>query len=119
MERTEELLSENRLEIFAVSHALEAHKTITGDDVLAIIDGRQGPLIDGRRYHTPKFKELAEDYHEQVVVAHINHGHVDVSLPELPELDAQGEPPSTANVAPTGVHANGSDAHVGTSSEET
>ena len=50
------LLEENRLQVLAVAHALERFKTITGEDVLAIIDGRPGPFIDGRRYHTDEFR---------------------------------------------------------------
>lgn len=30
------LLEENRLEVLAVTHALETHRTITGEDVSAI-----------------------------------------------------------------------------------
>lgn len=85
--RTEELLTENRLEILAIAHALETHKTITGEDVFAIIDGKEGPLVDGRVYHTEEFREIAEDYHNQVLLAHNTHGHVEVPLPKLPEIE--------------------------------
>jgi cell division protease FtsH len=81
--RTERLLQENRVEILAVAHALETHKTVTGDDVEAIIEGRQGPLIDGRPYHTPEFARLAETYHDEAVVAHRAHAAVRVPLPVL------------------------------------
>ena len=30
-----------------MAHALETHKTVTGQDVEAVIEGREGPLIDG------------------------------------------------------------------------
>jgi cell division protease FtsH len=83
MERTERLLRENRRGVLAVAHALETHKTVTGDDIQAIIEGRPGTLIDGTPYGTPEFDRLAEDYHHRVVTAHKGHGKVDIPLPLL------------------------------------
>jgi hypothetical protein len=82
-ERTEKLIRENRHEILAVTHALETNKTLTGDDIEAVIVGKQGPLIDGRPYHTTEFEREAEQYHDEVLEAHARHGSVDVPLPEL------------------------------------
>jgi cell division protease FtsH len=83
LERTTRLVGEHRLQILAVAHALETHKTVTGDDVEAIIDGRPGPLIDGRPYGSEQFAGLAEAYHREVVEAHKNHAKVGVPLPTL------------------------------------
>jgi cell division protease FtsH len=83
LQRAQKLLEENRLEIFAVAHALESNKTVTGDDIEAIIEGREGPLIDGRPYHEPGFLEVAEEYHRLVVSAHKSHSRVAVPLPRL------------------------------------
>jgi len=83
MERTEQLLLENRRAILAVAHALETHKTVTGDDIEAIIEGRPGTLIDGSPYGTAEFDRMAEDYHTRVVAAHKGHGKVDIPLPLL------------------------------------
>ncbi|HTJ76875.1 MAG TPA: AAA family ATPase [Acidimicrobiales bacterium] len=83
MERTERLLLENRRAILAVAHALETHKTVTGDDIKAIIEGRPGTLIDGTPYGTVEFDRMAEEYHNRVVAAHKGHGKVDVPLPML------------------------------------
>jgi cell division protease FtsH len=69
-DRTSALLTENRANVLAVGHALEMHKTITGQDVSAIIDGTEGPVVDGRPYHTPEFAATLESYHQQVMVAH-------------------------------------------------
>src|SRR5207244_2690885 len=44
---TQQLLAENRREVLAVAHALETTKTVTGEDISAIIEGREGPLVDG------------------------------------------------------------------------
>jgi ATP-dependent Zn protease len=80
--RTEALVANERRAVFAVAHALETHKTLTGDDVEAIIEGRPGPLVDGSAYASPAFLEAAESYHAQVVDAHARHSHVLVPLPK-------------------------------------
>jgi cell division protease FtsH len=82
-ERTKELVQANRFEILAVAHALETNKTVTGEDVEAIIVGRAGPLIDGRPYHSKEFEGIAEGYHAQVLNAHKSHSKVPVTLPLL------------------------------------
>jgi cell division protease FtsH len=64
------MLEDNRLQVLAVAHALESFKTITGEDVQAIIHGRPGPFIDGRRYHTPEFLKMAEEYRRKIVEVH-------------------------------------------------
>jgi ATP-dependent Zn protease len=83
-ERTEELLAANRREVLALTHALETHKTITGDDVEAIMEGVVGPTVDGRRYHEPEFLEIAEEYHTSALRAHRGTSE---DLAQLPELD--------------------------------
>lgn len=88
LERTKELLESHRGDVLAIAHALELHKTITGEDVLAIIDGTQGALLDGRPYHDAEFRQQAEEYHSRVVQAHKERGQVALALPELPALDA-------------------------------
>jgi hypothetical protein len=88
LEQTRLFLEENRHEVLAVAHALETHKTVSGDDVIAIIEGKQGPIIDGRPYQDPAFRELAESYHRQAVAAHRGHSNVDAKLPELAALPA-------------------------------
>ncbi len=80
-ERTAELLQEHRGDVLALAHALEAEKTITGDDVAAIIEGRPGPTVDGRPYHDAAFRQMLERYHEAVLRAHKEHGGVDVRIP--------------------------------------
>ena len=49
--------------MLAVAHALETHKTISGDDVVAIVEGTVGPL--GRRWTLPRSgrAEPLEHYH--------------------------------------------------------
>ncbi len=69
-ERTRALLEERRADVLSVGHALELHKTISGQDVTAIISGSQGPLVDGRPYKTQEFAATLESYHLQVLAAH-------------------------------------------------
>jgi cell division protease FtsH len=69
-ERSSALLRDNRGHVLALAHALERYKTITGDDVEAVMEGTEGPLVDGRPYHTPEFAATLETYHQQVMVAH-------------------------------------------------
>jgi cell division protease FtsH len=89
-DRTGALLRENRANVLAVGHALEMHKTITGQDVSAIIDGAEGPVVDGRPYHTPEFAATLETYHEQVMVAH--RGRDGAPLPVPVPAAKQAEP---------------------------
>jgi ATP-dependent Zn protease len=81
LDRTRQLIGDNRVAILAVAHALESNKTLSGEDVIAVIDGRPGPLVDGRPYHDPEFVEVAEAYHAQVLEAHKTKAKIDVPLP--------------------------------------
>lgn len=80
-DRTMALLEEHRDDVLTVAHALETYKTITGDDVEAIIQGREGPNIDGRRYHDARFLEELEAYHLACTAAHLQHGGVEGTIP--------------------------------------
>jgi cell division protease FtsH len=81
--KTEQLLRDNRVEVLAVAHALETYKSVTGQDVEAIIEGRQGPLIDGRPYRRSEFARMAEAYHSEALGAHKRHAAVKALLPVL------------------------------------
>ena len=81
--RAEQLLGDNRRAVLAVAHALETNKTLTGEDIEAIIEGIPGPLVDGQIYATPEFVEVAERYHSMVLAAHKGHGQVEIPLPVL------------------------------------
>ena len=83
--------------VLAIAHALETHKTISGDDVAAIFEGRQGPKVNGRDYHHPSFLEVADRYHNEALVAHRMTGRVEVPLPVL----ARGNPQLVASSAAT------------------
>ncbi len=68
--RVERIVTEHRYDILAVAHALETSKTITGDDIIAIMERRPGILIDGSVYAEASMKAQIEAYHEAVARAH-------------------------------------------------
>ena len=83
---TEYLLEANRKQILAITHALETHKTLTGEDVEAVIECTRGPLVDGRAYADPEFLTQAEEYHAEVLAAHKDHRPIALPLPGLPPV---------------------------------
>lgn len=82
-----QLLTEHRAMVLAVAHALETHKTISGEDVDAIIRGEVGPRVDGRVYHRGDFIDVAEQYHAAALEAHRNVDDVLAPLPVLPPAE--------------------------------
>jgi cell division protease FtsH len=83
LEKAHELLTEHRSRVLALAHALESHKTLTGDDVVAILEGRQGPLVDGRPYEDSSFIAELEAYHAAAVEAHQHHAPLSAPLPRI------------------------------------
>jgi len=81
LDRTEQLLRENRNDILAVAHALETHKTISGEDVIAVLEHTTGPLVDGRPYADERFIAELGDYHLAAARAHREHGQVKLTMP--------------------------------------
>lgn len=81
LERAGQILRDNRSSVLAVAHALETHKTLTGDDIEAVLDGREGVSVDGRDYHDPAFVAKLEEYHAAAAGAHHGHSAVTLALP--------------------------------------
>ncbi len=81
--RAEKLLKENRDQVLSLAHALEVHKTLSGEDVAAVIDGVAGPMVDGRPYTKSKNIKILENYHESAMRAHKDHNSPSIQLPEL------------------------------------
>ena len=52
--RAEEILRENERWVLAVAHALETHKTLSGEDMTAIFDGSRGRRSTARRTRTSR-----------------------------------------------------------------
>jgi ATP-dependent Zn protease len=81
--QAKKILKANRDQVLALAHALEVHKTLSGDDVAAVIDGEIGPLVDGRPYKKAKNIKILESYHDAAVEAHKSHNSPSIPLPEL------------------------------------
>jgi ATP-dependent Zn protease len=110
--RAEEILEEHRVQVLALAHALETHKTLSGDDVVAVLEGRQGPIVDGRVYRDPAFAAELEAYHAAALDAHRGHAPIAAPLPaprhpegeSLPGEDADsGDGAFRHAPAPTGL----------------
>ncbi|WP_432827021.1 AAA family ATPase [Dactylosporangium sp. CA-092794] len=97
LERTAAILKENRRLVLALAHALETHKTLTGEDVIAVLEGRPGPLIDGSIYADDAFLAELEDYHRAALSAHRDHAKLAVSLPS-PSGEAPEPAPAPAEL---------------------
>ena len=80
-DRTGKVLEEHRGDVLAVAHVLETHKTVTGDDVAAVIEGTVGPTVDGRAYVEPTFRQMLEKYHAAALRAHKDHAGVEAKIP--------------------------------------
>jgi cell division protease FtsH len=83
LKEAEKILKTNRNQVLALAHALETYKTLSGEDVSAVIEGVQGSIIDGRPYRNRAFLAKIERYHKAALVAHRDHQSPDVPIPVL------------------------------------
>jgi hypothetical protein len=111
LEKTEALLQEHRREVLCLAHALETHKTLNGDDVVAIIRGQIGPLIDGTIYSSDELYQELEEYHRDAARAHKEHSHIDRDLPGRIEEEIELQPVAFGGPGVTAVHLPAS-AHI-------
>jgi hypothetical protein len=95
LSRVEEILKEDRNHVLALAHALETHKTLSGEDVVAVMEHTQGPLVDGRPYANEDFLNSLSDYHLAAARAHREHSQQKLGLP-VPS-------PETASVSPWAI----------------
>ncbi len=79
--RAEAILRENERYVLALAHALETHKTLSGEDVTAVFEGLRGPLVNGAPYADDEFIARLREYHGAAVHAHQEHSHPDLPLP--------------------------------------
>jgi cell division protease FtsH len=114
LDRVEQILRENRSQVLALAHALETYKTLSGEDVVAVLEHSRGPLVDGRPYADESFLAALNDYHQSAARAHREHSQEQLHLPELVAVPAS-VPPWAAGVIvadsdPPGLNGhNGSD----------
>ena len=86
LRRTEEIIRENRNslppnDVLALAHALETYKTLSGEDVVAVLDRTRGPLVDGTPYGDEDFMASLSEYHQAAARAHRNHSMEQLNLP--------------------------------------
>jgi cell division protease FtsH len=79
--RAEEILRDNERHVLALAHALETHKTLSGEDVTAVMEAGHGPLVDGSSYTDDAFISKLRDYHLAAKRAHQQHNQPDLQLP--------------------------------------
>jgi hypothetical protein len=117
--KAEEILRENERHVLALAHALETHKTLSGEDVTAVMEGSHGPLVDGSPYVTDSFIERLREYHLAAKQAHRDHNQPQLPLPVAEPVyviadsygidDTYGIDASFGNGNGTGNAAGGSD----------
>lgn len=83
MQKAEKILKANRSEVLALAHALETFKTLSGEDVAAVIEGVQGSIVDGRPYRNKTLLAKIEKYHKAALVAHREHLTPEITIPSL------------------------------------
>jgi cell division protease FtsH len=88
--RVHEILARNRDQVLSLAHALETHKTLSGDDVIAVIERRPGPFVDGRAYADAALIRDLEEYHAQASVAHREHSGIALDMPDTARLQLAG-----------------------------
>jgi cell division protease FtsH len=81
LDKAEAILRDNRAAVLSVAHALETHRTLSGEDVEAVLEGRPGTAVDGAVYGDPEFVVRLEEYHAAAVRAHRGHTAVKLVLP--------------------------------------
>ena len=114
LDRVEQILRENRSQVLALAHALETYKTLSGEDVVAVLEHSRGPLVDGRPYADESFLAALNDYHQSAARAHRDHSMEQLHLPTAAAIPAP-VPPWAAGVIvadadPPGLNGhNGSD----------
>lgn len=79
--RAMDLLEDSKSSVLAVAHAPEINLTVTGEDMMVIVDRVQGTPIDGWIYADPALLEELEEYCEHAAVAHQTHLFVNTDLP--------------------------------------
>jgi len=84
--RVQDIIAENRDHVLALAHALETHKTLSGDDVVAVIERQPGPFVDGRAYANPVLIRELEQYHAEAALAHRDHSAIALNLPDTVPL---------------------------------
>ena len=111
LDRAEDILRQNRTAVLAIAHALETHKTLTGEDIEAVVEGREGLNVDGRVYRDQAFVHRLEEYHAAAAGAHRSHTSVKLAMPAGGHLAlpaAEGSETAAARPHESGSYEPGS-----------
>jgi ATP-dependent Zn protease len=81
--QAEKILATHRLKVLALAHALEIYKTISGEDVRAVLEGGKGPLVDGAAYQITANLKKIEKYHLSAAAAHAQHQNPELEIPKF------------------------------------
>jgi cell division protease FtsH len=98
--RTEEIIRDNRNHVLALAHALEKYKTLSGEDVVAVLEHTRGPVVDGTPYADESFLAELSEYHTSAARAHRNHSMEELNLP----VPVNAQPWTVALVADPETH---------------
>jgi cell division protease FtsH len=90
LDRAESILRENERHVLSLAHALETHKTLSGEDVRAVFEHERGPLVDGTPYADDEFIGRLREYHLAAARAHREHSMEQLSLPTAAPAYANG-----------------------------
>jgi ATP-dependent Zn protease len=92
LSRVEEILKEDRNHVLALAHALETYKTLSGEDIVAVMEHTRGPLVDGTTYGDENFLNSLSDYHLAAARAHREHSQEGLNLPKAVPAPAPVSP---------------------------
>ncbi len=106
-DRSYQLMYDNRWFLCAIAHALQAHRTISGEDIDAIYKGTQGPTLDGAAYRESAFLEQYGAYLTAAQEAHRTQGKLTVPLPRFAALPVPAYAHSYGPTPAAGPPANG------------
>jgi cell division protease FtsH len=104
LERAEAILRDNRTAVLALAHALETHKTLTGEDVEAVLEGTRGTSVDGSVYRESHFLTRLEEYHAAAAGAHRGHTGITLTMPAGGHLPSRAEQPAGSDAAAAAPH---------------
>jgi cell division protease FtsH len=104
--RVEEILKENRNHVLALAHALETYKTLSGEDVVAVLGHTRGPLVDGTPYADERFLAELSDYHRSAAEAHRDHSQEPLRLPVAAAPAASWAGVLTTDADPMGLNGH-------------
>ena len=118
LEQTEETLRENEQYVLAVSHALETHKTLSGEDIRRSSRDSAVRWWTAPSYQDDAFSSRLREYHLAAKVAHREHNKPDVQLPVAEPVYAIADGYGAGNFFDGSFNGNGSGTGGGTGTED-